>query len=91
MTPIEAIQILFQEPPIPYEPQKHSLKGWAKYCLQTRGFKVVYAERADFAVETSDRQKLYFNVTTQTDDLNPAVGWIIWQDSQANAQVIPPA
>jgi len=90
MTPLEAIQVLFADPPIPYEPQKHSPKGWAKYCLQIRGFKVVYAERADFAVETSDRQKLYFNVTTQADNLDPAVGWIIWQADQGKAQVIPP-
>lgn len=90
MTPFDAIQVVFQDPPIPYESEKHTLKGWAKYCLQARGFKVVYAERADFAVETSDRQKLYFKVTTKADDLDPSVGWIIWQGDRGNAQVLPP-
>lgn len=90
MTPFNAIQTVFQNPPIPYEPQKHSLKGWAKYCLQSRGFKVVYAERGDFAVETSDRQKLYFKVTTQADNLDASVGWIIWQGDRGTAQVLPP-
>ena len=87
MTPFEAIQIIFQTPPIPYEAPKHSLKAWAKYCLQTRGFKVVYADKADFAVETQAREKLYFRVSDRPDDLDPQVNWIIWNADQQSAQV----
>ncbi|MEO1143992.1 MAG: hypothetical protein AAFY26_00105 [Cyanobacteria bacterium J06638_22] len=87
MTPLEAIQVIFQTPPIPYEAPKHSLKGWAKYCLQTRGFRVVYADKADFAVETQTREKLYFRVSDRPADLDPKVNWIIWNADQQSAQV----
>lgn len=87
MSPIEAIQYLFQNPPIPYESQKHTLRGWAKYCLQIQGYRVIYADQADFAVQLGDRSKLYFNVTTQPNDLDPDVNWIIWNDTTQSATV----
>lgn len=87
MTPLDAIQVIFQSPPIPYELAKHSLKAWAKYCLQTRGFKVLYADKADFAVETQSRQKLYFRVSDRPGDLDPQLNWIVWDATQQAANV----
>lgn len=88
---IEIIQQVFDDPPIPYEPSRHSLKAWATYCLRNRGFKVVYAERADFAIETRSREKLYFNTTTTAPELSDRpIGWIVWNDQTQSARVIAP-
>ncbi|MGG6297662.1 hypothetical protein ACQ4M4_24985 [Leptolyngbya sp. AN02str] len=93
MSALYTIQTLFQDPPIPYEPQKHTLKGWAKYCLQIRGFKVVYADKADFAVQTPTH-KLYFNVATDVEGPGEArdrrVAWIVWHDQTKTATITPP-
>lgn len=89
---IQVIEDLFRQPPIPYEPSKHSLKAWASYCLRDRGFKVGYAERADFTVESKQHGNLYFNVTeTPPADPDSPFGWIIWDASQNRAQIIAPA
>lgn len=47
----QVIEEAIKKPPIPHEPAKQSLKAWAMYCLRDRGFKVVYAQNADFAIE----------------------------------------
>ncbi len=90
MQAIAAIQSLFQSPPIPYEPQKHTLKGWAKYCLQIRGYSVVYADKADFAVNTRSDGKLYFRVTEQADQVDGATAWILCDRTTQTTQVFPP-
>lgn len=87
---IKVIEELFQKPPIKFEPQKHSLKAWAVYCLRDRGFKVVYAQNADFAVETRTGEKLYFNVTNSAPELDKTCGWIVWDSSTNSATVIAP-
>ncbi|MDJ0674622.1 MAG: hypothetical protein QNJ36_04340 [Calothrix sp. MO_167.B42] len=78
------------KPPIPHEPAKQSLKAWAMYCLRDKGFKVVYAQNADFAIEPKGGNKLYFKVTENTADLDPKLGWIVWDSSTKNASLIPP-
>lgn len=87
---IRVMQDVFDKPPIPYEPAKHSLKAWAKYCLQDRGFKVVYAERGDFAVETRTREKLYFKVSDRPIEREPTIGGIVWDTTTQSATVIAP-
>jgi|GEM_PF-1821509 hypothetical protein len=89
MSAIAALQVLFQAPPIPYEAQKHTLKMWAKYCLQIQGYRVVYTDKADFAVELGDRTKLYCNVTTHSTDLDPTATWIIWNTDTQSATIQP--
>ncbi len=81
----KVIQDVFNSPPIQFEPEKHSLKAWAMYCLRDRGFKVVYAQNADFAVQTRDGEKIYFKVTKSAVDLDPALGWIVLEDSGVTA------
>lgn len=87
---INAIANVFNQPPIKFEPQRHSLKAWAMYCLRDRGFKVVHAEKADFAVETRTGEKVYFKVTDTTDNLDKACGWIVWDNITNSATVISP-
>jgi hypothetical protein len=88
---IKVIEDLFQKPPIPFEPTKHSLKAWATYCLQDRGFKVVYAQDADFAVEAKGKEKVYFKMAEDDSQANnPKFGWIILDRATGQAKVIAP-
>jgi hypothetical protein len=86
---LQVMEEVFAQPPIPYEPQRHSLKAWATYCLRDRGFKVIYAQGADFAIE-SQGNKFYFNVTTSRDDLDKGVGWIIWDSAAQQTSILLP-
>jgi hypothetical protein len=86
----ELIEQTITKPPIPHEPHKQSLKAWAMYCLRDRGFKVIYAEKADFAIETKSGDKLYFKVTNSTADLDNKFAWIVWDSTSKSASVIPP-
>ncbi|MBW4521983.1 MAG: hypothetical protein KME16_20065 [Scytolyngbya sp. HA4215-MV1] len=85
----QVIEEVFAQPAIPYEPQRHSLKAWATYCLRDRGFKVVYAQGADFAIEYQ-RNKVYFNVTTPREDLDSTMGWIVWDAATQQTHILLP-
>lgn len=87
---IKVIEDVFKKPPIKFEPEKHSLKAWATYCLRDRGFKVVYAQNADFAVETRSGEAVCFKVTNRPGDLDGAFGWLLWDSSTNSVSVIPP-
>ncbi|HEY9860106.1 MAG TPA: hypothetical protein V6D16_11425 [Candidatus Obscuribacterales bacterium] len=91
MSLIATIETVFQNPPIPFEPAKHSLKAWATYCLRERGFKLVYAQNADFAIEPRTGDKLYFKVSQSEPETGSSWGWIVWDSSTNQATVIPPA
>ncbi len=78
------------KPPIPHEPARQSLKAWAMYCLRDRGFKVVYAQNADFAIEPKGSNKLYFKVTDNPVDLDPKLGWIVWDSHTQTASLVTP-
>lgn len=82
-------EALITKPPIPHEPHKHSLKAWVMYCLRDRGFKVVYAQNADFAIETKDKDKLYFKVTNHKDDVDNTCSWVVWDSVNKIATIIP--
>ncbi len=86
----QVIEETIKKPPIPHEPYKQSLKAWAMYCLRDRGFKVVYADKADFAIETNSGEKLYFKVTNSAEDLDSKFAWIIWDSLTNVASLIPP-
>ncbi|MDZ8110008.1 MAG: hypothetical protein RM338_31045 [Nostoc sp. DedQUE12a] len=85
----KVIEDTITKPPIPHEPYKQSLKAWAMYCLRDRGFKVVYAQNADFAIETKGEDKLYFKVSNSADDLDNSVSWIVWDSTTKTATFIP--
>jgi hypothetical protein len=84
----QLIEQTIKNPPIPHDPSKQSLKAWAMYCLRDRGFKVVYAEKADFAVETNRGEKFYFKVANTTDDLDNQFSWIVWDSTTKSASLI---
>jgi hypothetical protein len=48
------------------------------YCLRDRGFIVVFAQNADFAVQFKTGEKFYFKVTNQANNLDNDVNWIVW-------------
>ncbi|MBD2435627.1 hypothetical protein [Nostoc sp. FACHB-110] len=85
----QVIEQAITKPPIPHEPYKQSLKAWAMYCLRDRGFKVVYAQNADFAVELKSGDKLYFKVTNNSEDVNSLCNWIVWDSGTKNVSLIP--
>ena len=93
---IPVMEQVFNQPPIPFNPAQQSLKGWAMYCLRDRGFKVVYAQNADFAIETKGGEKVYFKVTDQPASLesersDETVGWIVHDSTTQRTQVVAPA
>jgi len=90
MSLIATIDTLFKQPPIPFKPEQQSLKGWVMFCLRDRGFKVVYAQNADFAIETRERGKVYFSVTEDAANLDTAIGWIVRDRATNEITVIAP-
>lgn len=87
----DVIEEAIKKPPIPHEPSQQSLKAWAIYCLRHRGFKVVYAQNADFAVEIKGGDKIYFKVSNSADELDSQFGWIIWDSTNKIASLVPPS
>ncbi len=87
MDTIELIKQVFANPPIAFNPAQQTFKNWAKYCLLERGFKVVYAQNADFAVE-SRGEKVYFKLA-EVGAAPDAVAVLLVRDRDT-IQVIPP-
>ncbi|MBD2679925.1 MULTISPECIES: hypothetical protein [Nostoc] len=85
----KVIEDTITKPPIPHEPYKQSLKAWAMYCLRDKGFKVVYAQNADFAIETKGIEKLYFKVSNSPDNLDNSINWIVWDTTTKTGTLIP--
>ncbi|BAT53843.1 hypothetical protein NOS3756_28060 [Nostoc sp. NIES-3756] len=86
----KVIEEALTKPPIPHEPYKQSLKAWAMYCLRDRGFKVIYAQNADFAIETKGGEKLYFKVSNNPVEQDSSISWIVWDSTSKSANLIPP-
>lgn len=87
---INVIEDVFKKPPIQFEPDRQSLKAWAMYCLRNKGFKVIYAQNADFAIEARSGEKIYFKVTDSPVDLDGTFGWLVWESSTNNVTAIAP-
>jgi hypothetical protein len=85
----KVIEEVITKPPIPHEPYKQSLKAWAMYCLRDKGFKVVYAQNADFAIEPKGQEKLYFKVANSAADLDNTINWIVWDSVTKSASLVP--
>ncbi|MDP5338146.1 MAG: hypothetical protein NWQ28_06180 [Nodularia sp. (in: cyanobacteria)] len=86
----QVIEETITKPPIPHEPYKQSLKAWAMYCLRDKGFKVVYAQNADFAVEPKGQEKVYFKVTNHAEDVDNSCAWIVWDSATKSVSLIRP-
>ena len=86
---ITVIETLLNQPQIPFKPEQQTLKGWVMYCLRDRGFKVIYAQNADFAIETREG-KVYFNVTEDVVAQESETGWIVRDRSTQQVTVLPP-
>lgn len=82
-----AIDNALQNPLIPHEPMKQSLKQWAMFVLRDKGFKVVYAQNADFAVEYGG-EKIYFKVANTDQELQPELNWIVWYGDTKKVRLI---
>jgi hypothetical protein len=88
---IKIIEEVFNKPPVPFDPARSSLKAWAMYCLRGRGFKVIYAEKGDFAIETRSGEKAYFKVTENAADVDNSVSWIVRDPSSNSIRVTTPS
>lgn len=86
---LKVIADIITNPPIPHEPQKQSLKNWAMYCLRYRGFIVVFAQNADFAVQLKNGDKFYFRVTDNANNLDNNMNWIVWDNVNKIMSLIP--
>jgi hypothetical protein len=87
---LQAVETVFQSPPISYEPAKHSLKAWATYCLRERGYKVIYAQEADFAIEGKQGEKAYFKVAqTPPDSPSSKFSWLILDPITQQVTLLP--
>jgi hypothetical protein len=94
MQAIQLIQETIRKPPIPFDPERQSLKNWATYCLRDRGFKIVYAQNADFAIELQGKEKLYCKITEYTgssgDSLEEDFVWIVRDPMTNQIHVLAP-
>ncbi|TVP61826.1 MAG: hypothetical protein EA343_13055 [Nodularia sp. (in: Bacteria)] len=86
----QVIQDTITKPPIPHEAHKQSLKAWAMYCLRDKGFRVVYAQNADFAIEPKGQEKVYFKVTNNAEDVDNSSNWIVWDSVNKSVSLIRP-
>ncbi|MDB9454064.1 hypothetical protein PN478_19035 [Dolichospermum circinale CS-534/05] len=86
---LKVLNDVITNPPIPHEPHKQSLKNWAMYCLRDRGFIVIFAQNADFAVQFKNGEKLYFKVTNNADNLDNSINWIVWDSTTKTTSLIP--
>ncbi len=84
----KVIEDVINNPPIPHEPHKQSLKNWAIYCLRDRGFIVIYAQNFDFAVQFKSGEKLYFKVSNSADDLDNQINWVVWDGVTQKASFV---
>ncbi|MBF2067420.1 MAG: hypothetical protein IGS39_23825 [Calothrix sp. C42_A2020_038] len=84
----QVIEDAIQRPLIPHEPAKQSLKQWAMFVLRDKGFKVVYAQNADFAIERGG-EKLYFKVANTNHELDEKFAWIVWNNATQTVSLIP--
>jgi hypothetical protein len=87
----KVIEDAIKNPLIPHEPYKQSLKAWAMFVLRDKGFKVIYAQNSDFAIEPKGGEKLYFKVSNSTDDLDTSFNWIVWDSASKIVSLIPQA
>lgn len=84
----QVIEQAFKKPMISHNPARESLKAWAMFCLRDKGFKVVYAQNADFAIERKG-EKLYFKVANNAENLDTEFNWVVWDSDAKTAIVIP--
>jgi hypothetical protein len=59
------------------------------YCLRYRGFIVVFAQNADFAVQLKNGDKFYFRVTDNANNLDNNMNWIVWDNVNKITSLIP--
>ncbi|MGD1913563.1 MAG: hypothetical protein ACFB2X_22805 [Rivularia sp. (in: cyanobacteria)] len=84
----EVIEQAFKKPMVSHDPSKQSLKAWVMFCLRDKGFKVIYAQNADFAIDRKG-EKLYFKVSNTAENLDKEFNWVVWDSDAKTAIVIP--
>jgi hypothetical protein len=84
------LEEIFAQPPVPFDPERQSLKAWVVYCLRDRGLKIVYAQNADFAIEARHGEKTYFKTTDSAENLDNSCGWIVRDPATSQVQIVLP-
>ncbi|MGB3652580.1 MAG: hypothetical protein WBA41_15365 [Rivularia sp. (in: cyanobacteria)] len=84
----QTVEEAFKRPMVSYDPSRQSLKAWVMFCLRDKGFKVVYAQNADFAIERKG-EKFYFKVSDTAENLDKEFNWVVWDSNAKTAIAIP--
>ena len=84
----QTVEEAFKRPMVSYDPSRQSLKAWVMFCLRDKGFKVVYAQNADFAIERKG-EKFYFKVSETAENLDKEFNWVVWDSNAKTAIAIP--
>lgn len=84
------VEEVLSTPPVPFDPERQTLKGWITYCLRDRGFKVVSVPHADLAVEMRTGEKVPFRITETTEDLDSQIAWFVCDRSTNQVTLITP-
>ncbi len=87
---ITIITGIFNNPPVAFDPNRSTLKAWITYCLRDRGFKVVYADKGDFAVEVRGSGKVYFRVTENPSQIDGSAYWIVRDPATQKVTIVSP-
>jgi hypothetical protein len=87
MDVIKIVEETLNQPPVVYNSESQTLKGWVLFCLRDRGFKISASPKADFILETR-RGKFYFNITDQQAQPTTDTGWIVHDAATGKVQVI---
>lgn len=87
---IPIIAGIFDTPPVAFDANRSTLKAWTMYCLRDRGFKVIYADKGDFAIEVKGTGKVYFRVTDNPDDVDGSAYWIVRDPATQKVAIVAP-
>jgi hypothetical protein len=81
---------IFDHPPVPFDPNRSTLKAWTMYCLRDRGFKVIYADKGDFAIEVRGTGKIYVRVTENPAEVDGSAYWIVRDPATQRIAIVAP-
>ncbi|HEY9617865.1 MAG TPA: hypothetical protein V6C64_13555 [Microcoleaceae cyanobacterium] len=84
------VEEVLHTPPLPFDPERQTLKGWITYCLRDRGFKVVSVANADLAVEMRTGEKVPFGITETTENLDRQMAWFVRDRATNQVTLLPP-
>ncbi|MBL1176480.1 hypothetical protein [Pantanalinema sp. GBBB05] len=84
------VEEVLSAPPLPFDPERQTLKGWITYCLRDRGFKIVSVPNADLAVEMRTGEKVPFRITESAENLDRQIAWFVCNRATNQVTLVTP-